>query len=166
MRGPPSWRLNPPRDTARILEQRHGVEQCSVPAYDRAEVDHMLRTISIILSVLSVSSTALAQALDAPQAEVESAIAPTSPLSFPVRNETPESPILEEGDALDSAQRQNPIKDDAYLHPVDSITPYTLNKGEWIYAQSIQTLPFPSWTFVGVTDNLTAQHLDTLRYCN
>lgn len=30
-------------------------------------------------------------------------------------------------------------------------------KGEWIYAQSIQTLPFPSWMFVGITDNLTAQ---------
>ncbi|MDG1483455.1 MAG: hypothetical protein P8R54_27945 [Myxococcota bacterium] len=142
---------------AGILEQRHVVEQGSVPAYDKAEVGHMLRTILFILSIMAVSSDALAQALDAPQAEVENAIAHTSSLVFLVRNETLEPPILEEGDALDSAQRQNPIKDDAYLHPVDSITPYTLNKGEWIYAQSIQTLPFPSWTFVGVTDNLTAQ---------
>lgn len=51
----------------------------------------------------------------------------------------------------------NSLKDDAYLHPVDYITPYTLEKGEWIYAQSIQTLPFPSWMFVGITDKLTAQ---------
>ena len=41
------------------------------------------------------------------------------------------------------------------------MTPYTLKKGEWIYAQSLQTLPFPSWAFVGITDNLTAQ-LDLL----
>lgn len=51
----------------------------------------------------------------------------------------------------------NPIDDEAYLHPIDCITPYTLKKGEWIYAQSIQTLPFPSWGFVGITDKLTAQ---------
>jgi hypothetical protein len=56
-----------------------------------------------------------------------------------------------------SAQKVNPIKDDAYLHPIDCITPYTLQKGEWIYAQSIQTLPFPSWAFAGITDQLTAQ---------
>lgn len=53
--------------------------------------------------------------------------------------------------------KTNSLKDDAYLHPIDIITPYTLKKGEWIYAQSIQTVPFPSWAFVGVTDKLTAQ---------
>jgi len=37
------------------------------------------------------------------------------------------------------------------------ITPYSLHKGEWIYAQSLQTLPFPSWGFAGITDKLTAQ---------
>lgn|SRR5690606_27533014 len=57
----------------------------------------------------------------------------------------------------DSVREPNSIKDDAYLHPIDCITPYTLKKGEWIYAQSIQTLPFPSWAFVGITDQLTAQ---------
>ncbi len=57
----------------------------------------------------------------------------------------------------DSVKKINSLKDDAYLHPVDCITPYTLKKGEWIYAQSLQTLPFPSWAFVGITDNLTAQ---------
>lgn len=57
----------------------------------------------------------------------------------------------------DTIQKTNSIKDDAYLHPIDCITPYTLKKGEWIYAQSIQTLPFPSWAFVGLTDKLTAQ---------
>ena len=57
----------------------------------------------------------------------------------------------------DTIRKTNSIKDDAYLHPIDCITPYTLKKGEWIYAQSIQTLPFPSWAFVGVTDKLTAQ---------
>lgn len=57
----------------------------------------------------------------------------------------------------DSLRRENPINEEAYLHPIDCITPYTLKKGEWIYAQSIQTLPFPSWAFVGITDKLTAQ---------
>ena len=57
----------------------------------------------------------------------------------------------------DSAKKTNPLIDDSYLHPIDCVTPYTLKKGEWIYAQSIQTLPFPSWAFVGITDNLTAQ---------
>lgn len=53
--------------------------------------------------------------------------------------------------------RTNPLNDDPYLHPIDCVTPYTLRKGEWIYAQSLQTLPFPSWAFVGITDKLTAQ---------
>lgn len=57
----------------------------------------------------------------------------------------------------DSTQKVNPLLDDVYLHPIDIITPYTLKKGEWVYAQSIQTLPFPSWAFVGITDKLTAQ---------
>lgn len=57
----------------------------------------------------------------------------------------------------DSIRKTNPIDDDAYLHPIDCISPYTLEKGEWIYAQSIQTLPFPSWAFYGITDKLTAQ---------
>ncbi len=56
-----------------------------------------------------------------------------------------------------STSRSRPLNEDPYLHPVDIITPYTLRKGEWIYAQSIQTLPFPSWAFVGITDKLTAQ---------
>lgn len=53
--------------------------------------------------------------------------------------------------------KSNSLKDDIYLHPMDNITPYSLRKGEKIYAQSIQTLPFPSWAFVGITDRLTAQ---------
>lgn len=57
----------------------------------------------------------------------------------------------------DSIKKTNPLIDDAYLHPVDCIYPYTLKKGKWIYAQSIQTLPFPSWAFYGITDKLTAQ---------
>lgn len=57
----------------------------------------------------------------------------------------------------DTTRRTNDLLDDAYLHPIDCISPYTLKKGEWIYAQSIQTLPFPSWAFVGITDKLTAQ---------
>lgn len=58
---------------------------------------------------------------------------------------------------IDSIKKTNPINSESYLHPMDNISPYTLKKGEWIYAQSIQTLPFPSWMFVGVTDKLTAQ---------
>lgn len=57
----------------------------------------------------------------------------------------------------DTTRLTNSLKDDAYLHPIDCIGPYTLQKGEWIYAQSVQTLPFPSWAFVGITDKLTAQ---------
>lgn len=53
--------------------------------------------------------------------------------------------------------KQNSLLTDAYLHPIDCITPYTLKKGEWIYAQSIQTFPIPSWAFYGITDKLTAQ---------
>ena len=51
----------------------------------------------------------------------------------------------------------NPINDDTYLHPVDGITPYTFKKGEWFYAQSLQTLPGPGWALVGLTDKLTLQ---------
>lgn len=62
------------------------------------------------------------------------------------------------GQADTSVSRKvHSLLDDTYLHPVDGITPYTLKKGEWIYAQSLQTLPFPSWAFVGITDKLTAQ---------
>lgn len=49
------------------------------------------------------------------------------------------------------------LQDDPYLHPVDGITPYTLRRNEFIYAQSIQTLPFPSWGFWGITDAITVQ---------
>ena len=61
------------------------------------------------------------------------------------------------GQTTDSLKKQNALNDDVYLHPVDCVTPYTLKKGEWIYAQSIQTLPFPSWAFYGITDKLTIQ---------
>ena len=54
-------------------------------------------------------------------------------------------------------RKTNTLKDDIYLHPIDCITPYTLQKGEWIYGQSWQTLPFPSWAFYGITNNLTMQ---------
>lgn len=58
----------------------------------------------------------------------------------------------------DSIQRKtNPLNEEAYLHPIDCISPYSLKKGEWIYAQSPQTLPFPSWAFYGITDKLTTQ---------
>lgn len=59
--------------------------------------------------------------------------------------------------AQNDSLRTNPLHDDAYLHPVDCITAYTLQKGEWIYGQSLQTLPFPSWMFYGITDKLTTQ---------
>ncbi len=58
---------------------------------------------------------------------------------------------------VDSTGKTNSLKDDVYLHPIDIITPYTLKQGEWIYAQSIQTLPFPSWAFVGITNKFTVQ---------
>ena len=117
----------------------------------------MRKALVIVLSGLAVSSTALAQALDTLEARIDQATTTASSLPFRARSETSESPFLGGSDALDAAQKPNPIKDDAYLHPIDSITPYTLKKGEWIYAQSLQTLPFPSWAFVGVTDKLTAQ---------
>lgn len=58
---------------------------------------------------------------------------------------------------IESKDTLRSFTQEAFLHPIDCISPYTLNKGEWIYAQSIQTLPFPSWAFFGITDKLTAQ---------
>ena len=66
-------------------------------------------------------------------------------------------PVLLFGQSTDSPKKPNPINDDTYLHPIDAITPYTLKKGEWFYAQSFQTLPLPGWAFVGLTDKLTLQ---------
>ena len=57
----------------------------------------------------------------------------------------------------DTIKKTNPLIDDVYLHPIDCVTPYALQKGEWIYGQSWQTLPFPSWAFYGLTDKLTMQ---------
>ncbi len=59
--------------------------------------------------------------------------------------------------AQSDAAYSNPIDDDTYLHPVDGMTPYALEKGEWFYAQSLQTLPAPGWAFIGLTERLTLQ---------
>jgi hypothetical protein len=57
----------------------------------------------------------------------------------------------------DGGIQNEALLDEPFLHPVDGITPFVLRQNEFIYAQSIQTLPFPSWGFWGVTDNLTVQ---------
>lgn len=49
------------------------------------------------------------------------------------------------------------LQTDIFLHPLNSNTAYTLKKGEAIYAQSINSIPLPSWGFIGVTDRLTAE---------
>ncbi|MCK4575818.1 hypothetical protein KAU34_05390 [candidate division WOR-3 bacterium] len=41
------------------------------------------------------------------------------------------------------------------LHPLDSFTGYTFNKGEWAYNQAIT--PCPSWACWGITDWLTTE---------
>lgn len=43
------------------------------------------------------------------------------------------------------------------LHPGDSFTAYTLQKGDFIYNQAIPALPLPSWAWWGITDRLTAE---------
>ncbi|MGV6862503.1 MAG: hypothetical protein ACWA41_12080 [Putridiphycobacter sp.] len=67
------------------------------------------------------------------------------------------SPVLTYAQSDTLIKKENPINDDTYLHPMDGITPYTFKKGEWFYAQSLQTLPAPGWAFVGLTDKLTLQ---------
>lgn len=49
------------------------------------------------------------------------------------------------------------IQSDIFLHPADGFTAYTLKKNEFVYNQSPFTLPFPSWAWWGITDNITAE---------
>lgn len=49
------------------------------------------------------------------------------------------------------------LRNDIYLHPLNSNTAYTLRKGECVYNQSPVSLPFPSWGWIGITDWLTAE---------
>lgn len=63
----------------------------------------------------------------------------------------------------DSIQILKNLQRDIFLHPGDQPTAYTLKKGEWIYAQSPTSLPFPSWAMVGLTDKITME-LDLLPF--
>lgn len=49
------------------------------------------------------------------------------------------------------------LQSDIYLHPLNSSTAYTLQKGEFVCNQAPASLPFPSWAWVGITDWLTAE---------
>ena len=49
------------------------------------------------------------------------------------------------------------LQTETFLHPADGFTAYTLKKGEFVYNQSPFTLPFPSWAWWGITDNITAE---------
>lgn len=49
------------------------------------------------------------------------------------------------------------LQTETLLHPADAFTAYTLKKGEFVYNQSPFTLPFPSWAWWGITDNITAE---------
>ena len=49
------------------------------------------------------------------------------------------------------------LQTEIFLHPADGFTAYTLKKGEFVYNQSPFTLPFPSWAWWGITDNITAE---------
>ena len=102
----------------------------------------MLKMLLIILSDLVVSSTALAQGLNTSPTEVDHAIPTDSSLPLTATSETSESPVLGGSDALDATEKQNPIKDDAYLHPIDSITPYTLKKVNGFMLNPYRPYPF------------------------
>ena len=54
-------------------------------------------------------------------------------------------------DTLKGLQRET------FLHPADGFTAYTLKKGEFVYNQSLFTLPLPSWAWWGISDNITAE---------
>lgn len=49
------------------------------------------------------------------------------------------------------------LQQEVFLHPADGFTAYTLKKNEFVYNQSPFTLPFPSWAWWGITDNITAE---------
>lgn len=49
------------------------------------------------------------------------------------------------------------LQTETFIHPADGFTAYTLKKGEFVYNQSPFTLPFPSWAWWGITDNITAE---------
>ena len=49
------------------------------------------------------------------------------------------------------------LQEDIFLHPLDGFTAYTLQRGEFVYSQSLFTLPLPSWAWWGITDYLTAE---------
>ncbi len=49
------------------------------------------------------------------------------------------------------------LQSDIYLHPLNSNTAYTLKKGEFVYNQAINSLPLPTWGWIGITDWLTAE---------
>jgi hypothetical protein len=49
------------------------------------------------------------------------------------------------------------LQTEIFLHPADGFTAYTLKKNEFVYNQSPFTLPFPSWAWWGITDNITAE---------
>jgi hypothetical protein len=73
--------------------------------------------------------------------------------------------ILAQAQELGSpdSMKSHGLQKDVFLHPGDMPTALTLRKREWIYAQSPNTLPFPSWAMVGLTDRVTLE-LDLLPF--
>ncbi len=63
----------------------------------------------------------------------------------------------ETDEGLGSKDSLGGLQKDIFLNPLNSSTGYTLKKGEAIYAQAINSLPLPSWAFIGITDRLTAE---------
>lgn len=57
----------------------------------------------------------------------------------------------------DTLPKLRGLQTDILLHPADGFTAYTLKKNEFVYCQSPFTLPFPSWAWWGITDNITAE---------
>jgi len=49
------------------------------------------------------------------------------------------------------------LQKEIFLHPADGFTAYTLKKNELIYNQSPFTLPFPSWAWWGISNNITSE---------
>jgi hypothetical protein len=57
--------------------------------------------------------------------------------------------------SVQSAEANDSLKTENMLHPLDSFTAYTLNRGEWSYSQTLS--PYPGWFWWGMTDWLTAE---------
>jgi hypothetical protein len=57
--------------------------------------------------------------------------------------------------AADAVYSEDSLKTENMLHPLDSFTASTFNRGEWSYNQPVS--PYPGWFWWGITNWLTAE---------